>query len=152
MVPFALGSDGAGSIRLPSAYCGLFGLKAQRGRVSLAPLPEHWHGMSVVGWITRSVRDSALAYDATMGTVDADRHQAPAAPGAFTQAAAPPSSPLRVAWSLKVPPGPLGVRIDPDVAAAVTQTAELLATLGHRVEQRDPDHPAARSNQSAIWP
>ncbi len=60
MVPFALGSDGAGSIRLPSAYCGLFGLKAQRGRVSLAPLPEHWHGMSVVGWITRSVRDSAL--------------------------------------------------------------------------------------------
>lgn len=143
MVPFALGSDGAGSIRLPSAYCGIFGLKAQRGRVSLAPLPEHWHGMSVVGWITRSVRDSALAYDATMGTVDADRHHAPAAPGAFTRAAAPPSSPLRVAWSLKVPPGPLGVRIDPDVAAAVTQTAELLGTLGHRVEQRDPDHPAA---------
>ena len=60
MVPAAHGNDLGGSIRYPASACGLFGLKAQRGRVSLAPLPEHWHGMSVVGWITRSVRDSAL--------------------------------------------------------------------------------------------
>jgi amidase len=45
LVGAALGSDGGGSIRCPAAYCGLFGLKAQRGRVSLAPHPDHWHGM-----------------------------------------------------------------------------------------------------------
>jgi amidase len=143
MVPAALGSDGGGSIRMPSAFCGLFGLKAQRGRVSLSPLPEHWHGMSSVGWIARSVRDSALLYDATLGDVEGDRHRPPRPARSFVEALAAPGRALRVAWSVKVPPGPVSVKVDPRVARAVRETAELLASLGHEVVERDPDHPPA---------
>src|SRR5918999_3442237 len=56
----ATGSDGAGSIRIPAACCGLVGLKPQRGRISLAPLDDHWYGLSVVGFLTRTVVDTAL--------------------------------------------------------------------------------------------
>ena len=60
----ALGSDGGGSIRIPAACCGLFGLKPQRGRVPTAPMVEPWHGLSTWGPITRRVADSARFYDA----------------------------------------------------------------------------------------
>ena len=77
----ALAGDGGGSIRFPSAYCGLFGLKTQRGRVPLAPHLDAWHGLVVNGVVARSVRDSALFYDAIA--------DGPADPGA---PAVPPSS------------------------------------------------------------
>ncbi|HEY3481795.1 MAG TPA: amidase family protein, partial [Streptomyces sp.] len=64
LAPVALASDGGGSIRIPSACCGLFGLKPQRGRVSLGPLEDHWHGLSVLGAVARRVEDSALFLDA----------------------------------------------------------------------------------------
>ena len=60
-------SDGAGSIRYPAAYCNLFGLKPQRGRVPVDPDVEHWHGMSVNGCVTRTVLDTALFLDLTAG-------------------------------------------------------------------------------------
>src|SRR3954468_15983182 len=60
----ALGSDGAGSVRIPAAACGLFGLKPQRGRVPTAPLTEPWNGLSTWGPISRRVADSAIFYDA----------------------------------------------------------------------------------------
>ena len=63
----ATASDGAGSIRYPAAYCSLFGLKPQRGRVPVDPDAEHWHGMSVNGCLTRSVLDTALFLDVTAG-------------------------------------------------------------------------------------
>ena len=150
MVPAALGSDGGGSIRMPSAFCGLFGLKAQRGRVSLSPAPEHWHGMSSVGWITRSVADSALLYDATMGDVEGDRHRPPPPAQPFAESLAEPQRPLRVAWSVKVPPGPLGVVVDPRVARAVQDTAQRLRSLGHEVLERDPDHAPAGSPAAMV--
>ena len=62
-MPIALGSDGGGSIRIPSAFCGLFGLKPQRGRVPLAPLTDHWYGCTVLGGLGRSVLDVALFDD-----------------------------------------------------------------------------------------
>jgi amidase len=68
LIGAALGSDGAGSIRIPSAWCGLFGLKPQRGRVSMAPKPEGWHGMSVNGILSRSVIDTALFHDVGSGS------------------------------------------------------------------------------------
>ena len=140
LVPAALGSDGAGSIRAPAAYCALFGLKPQRGRVPLSPLPEHWHGMTAVGWLARSVLDSALLYDATLGPgpADRDRPQPPARP--LAEAARTPPGRLRVGWSLAVPPGTVGVRTADAVRAAVLDTVELLRGLGHEVAERDPDY------------
>ncbi|HEY3553197.1 MAG TPA: amidase family protein, partial [Solirubrobacterales bacterium] len=67
LVPIASAGDGAGSIRIPSASCGLFGLKPSRGRASLAPLPEGWRGMAVLGCVSRNVRDAALWLDVISG-------------------------------------------------------------------------------------
>ena len=67
LVAAATASDGAGSIRIPASYCSLFGLKPQRGRVPLDPDLEHWHGMSVNGYLTHSVLDTALLLDASAG-------------------------------------------------------------------------------------
>jgi amidase len=123
----ATASDGAGSIRIPAACCGIFGLKPQRDRVSLAPDREHWYGMSVYGFHSRSVADTALLLDLT-----AD--QPPERP--FAQAAATPPGPLRVAVSLK--PSVQGARVDPEVRRGVNETAELLRSLGHDVVEQDP--------------
>ena len=65
LAPLALGSDGGGSIRIPSTWCGLFGVKPQRDRVSLEPHDDAWYGLSVNGPIARSVMDAALFLDAT---------------------------------------------------------------------------------------
>jgi len=64
LVGAALGTDGGGSVRFPAAYCGLFGLKSQRGRLPLAPDLDACQGLSVNGVLTRTVRDTALFYDA----------------------------------------------------------------------------------------
>ena len=61
----ATGSDGAGSTRIPASCCGLVGLKPQRDRVSLGALSGHWHGLSVAGFLTRTVDDTALMLDVT---------------------------------------------------------------------------------------
>ena len=129
LVPAALGSDGGGSIRLPSAFTGLFGLKAQRDRVPLTPLREHWHGLSVVGWLARSVRDSALLYDLT-----SDGLERPLA-----DAATSPPPALRIAYSLAVPPGYMA-KVDGRVRRAVLDTVELLRSVGHEVGEQDPAH------------
>ena len=67
-------SDGGGSIRIPAACCGLFGLKPQRGRVSPMPDPQHWYGLSVFGCVSRSVIDSALFLDVVRGPAEGDAH------------------------------------------------------------------------------
>ncbi|MDX6668761.1 MAG: amidase [Solirubrobacteraceae bacterium] len=135
----ALGSDGAGSIRIPAAWCGLFGLKPQRGRVSLAPLPEHWHGMSVAGWLTRRVADSALLYDATSGPGPGDAAVPPLPDRSYSEAARTPPGKLRIAVSVKPPPGVI-TSVDGEVRRAVEETAELLRSLGHDVQERQPDY------------
>jgi amidase len=131
LVSAALGSDGAGSIRIPSSCCGLFGLKAQRGRVPTAPKVDPWQGLSIWGPLTRRVADSARFYDAIRdgGT-------------SFVEAAAREPGRLRVAISTKVPPGSLG-RPDAEVLGAVESTAALLRDLGHEVVERELDWGAA---------
>jgi amidase len=139
LVGAALGSDGAGSIRIPAAWCGLVGLKPQRGRVSLAPRPRAWHGMSVDGVLTRRVADTALFHDVASGStdIDVDRPEPPAMP--FAQAAATPPGRLRIASSTKFP-GVVLTKLDPQLNRALEETVELLTSLGHDVAERDPDY------------
>lgn len=133
LAPLALGSDGGGSIRTPSSWCGLFGLKPQRDRVSLEPHDNAWYGLSVNGPIARSVMDAALFLDATT-TV-------PGPKGEFVAAAARDPGRLRIAMSTKVPTLP--VRIGKEDLAAVDQAGALLRDLGHEVITRDPEYPAS---------
>ena len=65
LAAMALGSDGMGSIRIPSTWCGLFGIKPQRDRVPLAPHDDAWNGLSVNGPMARTVEDAALFLDVT---------------------------------------------------------------------------------------
>jgi amidase len=139
LIGAALGSDGAGSIRIPSAWCGLFGLKPQRGRVSMAPRPRAWHGLSVNGVLTRRVADTALFHDVASGTIDIDEDHAPAPDVPFAQALESAPGRLRVAFSTRMPPGVLS-RLDSDAERAVRDTVELLRSLGHDVTERDPDY------------
>jgi amidase len=128
LAPMALGSDGLGSIRIPSTWCGLFGIKPHRDRVPLAPHDDAWNGLSVNGPMARTVEDAALFLDVT-------------APGnGFVAAARRPPGQLRIALSTKVPP-PLTARVGRAQRAAVEEAGALLRELGHQVITRDPDYP-----------
>jgi amidase len=139
LVGAALGSDGAGSIRIPSAWCGLFGLKPQRGRVSLAPKARGWHGLSVTGVLTRRVADTALFHDVASGATDLDADRAPPPEVSFARAAATPPGRLRIAFSTRIPAGVVA-SLDSDGERALRDTVELLRSLGHELIERDPDY------------
>ncbi len=135
--PVATGTDGAGSIRIPAACCGLVGMKPTRGRVPLAPAAEGWLGLAVVGALTRTVADSALMLDVLAGSLPGDA--APPQHGSFVQAAARVPPRLRIAFSRKVPPG-LIASLSSDQRLAWDRTARLLTELGHDVSERDPHY------------
>jgi amidase len=137
LVGAAVAADGGGSIRVPAAYCGLVGVKPQRGRVPLAPHLDAWYGLVVNGALTRSVADTALFLDAVAGTPhDPGGPAPPERP--FAQAASEPAGRLRIAMATRLPPSPL-TRLDPGNREAVSDTAELLRSLGHEVREHEID-------------
>lgn len=135
LVPMAAGGDGGGSIRIPSAYCGLFGLKPSRGRNPSGPHHgQPWQGAVQEHVLTRSVRDSAATLDVTQGP---DR-------GAPYEIRSPVKPYLE---ELKTDPGklkigfttasPIGTSVHPECARSVVETAKLLEELGHHVEETE---------------
>jgi amidase len=135
MVPAAHGNDGAGSIRIPSSCCGLFGLKPTRGRNSWAPAGDVLSGVAVEHALTISVRDSAAILDATAGWVPGDPSIAPLPERPFLAEVGADPGRLRIAWSTKPP---IDANVHPECVAAVRSTAELLESLGHHVEEDAP--------------
>jgi amidase len=132
----AIGSDGAGSIRIPCAATGLFGLKPQLGRVPPAPHVAPWHGMSTWGALARSVGDAARLYD-----VIADGPLPCNGGGvSFAEAAAREPGRLRVAIAPSAPP-PVGVQPDTEQLGALQSTADALRELGHEIVEGELDFP-----------
>ncbi|HEX8053169.1 MAG TPA: amidase family protein, partial [Thermoleophilaceae bacterium] len=130
-----LATDGGGSIRIPAACCGLVGLKTQRGRVPLGPHVEHWHGLSVAGSVTRRTIDTALWLDVVSGGEGAT---APEPDRTFVESARSAPGKLRVAVSTK--PSDPRTKVEEPVRQAIHQLAGVLRSLGHDVQERDPDY------------
>jgi amidase len=138
LVPAALGSDGAGSVRIPASWTHLIGIKPQRGRISTWPRGESFQGITVNGTLARTVADAALLLDAASGNHERDPHR-PARIDASEAARREPGR-LRVALALKPPFTALRARLQPEVRARVVQLAEKIAGLGHVVEEADPPY------------
>jgi amidase len=139
LVGIASASDGGGSIRIPAAHCGLFGLKPQRGRISLQPDADHWLGLSVTGCVSRRVVDTALWLDVTAGPEPGDADTPPPPERPYVEAAATVPGALRVAVSVAVPRPAAPPIVTDDVKAGVERIAGVLAGLGHTVVERDLD-------------
>ena len=137
--PLAEGSDGGGSIRIPSSCCGIVGLKPSRGRVSFAPtMGEAWAGFATSGPIARSVRDAALFLDVLAGPVIGDPYWAPMPSEPFTTAVDRPPRKLRLATILESAEG----KVDPEVKVATESALKTFEEMGHTVEHIELD-PAA---------
>src|SRR4051794_40902806 len=138
LVLIASAGDGAGSIRIPAASCGLFGLKPSRGRASLAPEAEGWRGMAVLGCLSRNVLDTALWLDVISG--GSSEPEAPPPPERpFVESARTPPGQLRVGYSTLAPRALAPPTVSAEAKQAVHDAAGLLTSLGHRVEPRDPE-------------
>jgi amidase len=134
MVPMAHATDLAGSIRIPAAFTGLVGLKPSRNLNPVGPdVGQSFFGLAVQHVLTRSVRDSAAALDATAGPGSGEFYFTPKAPS-YTNALLQPAGKLKMALNLQ--PW-INVALDPDITAATLAAAQLCRALGHEVtEQR----------------
>lgn len=140
-VPMAHGTDGAGSLRVPAAHCGLVGFKPSRIRTPLGPeIAEGLAGMSYAHALTRSLRDSAALLDATAGPETGDPYAAPAPVRPYREEIAANPGRLRIALTTA---SPMGNAVDPEIVAAVEATGRLLESLGHAVEIAAPAYDIA---------
>ena len=129
------GSDGGGSIRIPSSECGLVGLKPSRGRVSRAPEGESWAGAATDGALTRTVRDAAALLDVLAGYEPGDHYTAPPLTRPLSAEVGADPGRLRIGFTAGASSGK---PIDDECGAAVESTARLLESLGHDVEANSP--------------
>jgi amidase len=126
IVPGALGSDGAGSIRIPAAWTNLVGIKPQRDRVSPAPERELFNGITVIGPLARTVADAALLLDVAAGT------------SVYSPAATASPGKLRIGLSTRIPFTATKTSLRPEVRSAVERLAGTLRELGHEVVEVEP--------------
>ena len=134
LLPIAQGSDGAGSIRIPSAFCHLFGLKPSRGRVANAYWKPDREILYTCGPIARSVEDAAAMLDAMAGLDDGRPHWAPPPPRPYRVMIGERPRALRIRVITRPPFGETHAEID----AAVARAARLAESLGHHVEETAP--------------
>ena len=136
MVPMAYANDGAGSIRIPAACCGLFGLKVTRGRTPNGPNHGRtWQGAIVEHVISRSVRDSAAILDATQGPDIGAPYILPPPEQPYLYETQQDPEPLRIAFDAQ---SPIDTEVHPECIQAVEHTVGLLEELGHEVEEARP--------------
>jgi len=146
MAPLAIGSDGGGSIRIPSSFCGVFGLKPSYGRVPAAPgFPSLWEGMSVTGPITRTVRDAALMMEIIAGRDDRDYSSLPDTNLSYVSSLEGDLKGLRVAWS----PDLGHAVVDERVRKATEAGMKVFAGLGCTIEAATPDVSGGQESFSA---
>ncbi len=129
MVPVGTGSDGGGSIRIPSALCGLSGIKTSHGRVPSGPPPSGLLDLSCVGPMARQIRDVALCLDALVGPHPADLRSLPEPEGSWRAALDSPRMPARVLWAPSID----GEPVDSEIAAACEAAVQRLAAEGVEV-------------------
>jgi amidase len=139
LIPAALGSDGAGSVRIPAAWTHLVGIKPQRGRISTLPDLEAFEGLTCIGPLARTVGDAAFLLDVAAGAAPGDRHtpRAPGVPFSDNARAADPGR-LRIALSTRIPFSGVPATLHPEVREHVTRLAGALERLGHEVVEDDP--------------
>ncbi|MFS0862536.1 amidase [Fredinandcohnia sp. 179-A 10B2 NHS] len=135
MVPIAGANDGGGSIRIPAAYTGLFGIKPTRGRTPAGPsVGRVWQGASVDHILSRSVRDSAAMLDEVSAPENTNAFTPIPYYGSYLEEVSKPLPKLRIAFSTQ---SPLGTEVDQDCKETVIQTVKLLESLGHSVEEKN---------------
>ena len=134
MVPLATGSDGGGSIRIPSACCGLSGMKPSLGRVpGGGPNPPGWIDLSTNGPMANRIADVALGLDVAVGPDPTDLRALPRPEASWLAALDDPHVPVRIAYAPT-----LGyATVDAEVAAACDRAVEVLESLGADVEVLD---------------
>ena len=128
--PLHQGSDGAGSVRIPAAFCGVFGLKPSFGRVPQFPVSNN-DSTTHIGPLARTVADAALMLSVMAGPDEMDRTSLPDAPADYVGRLGEGVRGLRVAFS----PDLDTLRVDPDVAAVVRDATRVFETLGCAVEE-----------------
>ncbi|MHB8671172.1 MAG: amidase, partial [Acidimicrobiales bacterium] len=134
MVPLATGSDGGGSIRIPSACCGLSGMKPSLGRVpSGGPEPPDWINLSTRGPLARTVADVAYALDAVVGPDPTDLRSLPMPETRWSDAVVDPHVPIRIAWSPTLGYAPL----DDEVRRVCEGAVRALEGLGAEIVETD---------------
>jgi amidase len=152
LAPAAQGSDGGGSIRIPSSVCGLFGIKPSRGRISGGPLMPDLSGLSIDGPIARSVADAAALLDVMACNYPGDLYYAPPLPAGQTFLGHAQREPGRLRIGRSIAAVVPGATVHPDCVAAYEDASRLLADLGHDVEDVDlPFGPDAVPMFELLW-
>jgi amidase len=152
LAPLAHGSDGGGSIRIPASVCGLVGLKPSRGRISSGPVKGDVSGLGVDGPIGRTVRDVAALLDVMAVPMPGDPHWAPPLRAGDTYLAATERDPGRLRVGRFRTPVITETTVHPECVRAYDDASDLLAALGHDVEDVDaPFGPGDVVTFETVW-